>query len=458
MALIAGEPETARAIAGKLVKSLSRDAEDYWPLATLAEALLILGQEAAARTVLARARMARGGDDGAKASTILQFRRLADILGTDMEAFVTELGPRNVAVYSGHLFRGKELDAAAQETTEAQIRRRAEELFKAHNVGIAYGALAAGADIILAETALALGAELDIVLPFATERFIETSVKIGDPPGFPGRWEKRFRAILDGGQGARSLTIMDPTDPADRDLDGYFFYAFRYAAGCALQRAAMLQTRCRMVVVSDDSEPDTIAGTNRAIADWRAQGRTLDVIPYPHARPRRAPKESAASVFRPALFLWDAAPDSEDAKAMLDKFAKVAGKGLKRIDRTHRDGRLGACLIADTTEEALAAGLAVAEVARKTKQSLRIICDFGHLLGPDKKLVARLQSADDLPGLPLDCVLATEAFAAQAKFDLGERILLVPVGRAEIAPTAEESERQTIRSRPSLPIFTAEWA
>ena len=198
--------------------------------------------------------MAKGADDGAKASTILQFRRLASVLDADMEVLVNALGPRNVAVISGHMFRGKELDEAAQVATEASIRKRAEEVFAAHNVGIVYGALAAGADIILAETALALGAELDVVLPFATERFIETSVKIGDPPGKPGKWEKRFRAILEGGQGVRSLTIMDPTDPVDRDLDGYFFYAFRYAAGCALQRAAMLQTRCRLVVVSDETE------------------------------------------------------------------------------------------------------------------------------------------------------------------------------------------------------------
>jgi len=158
--------------------------------------------------------------------------------------------------------------------------------------------------------------------------------------------------------------------------------------------------------------------------------------------------------------VWDAAPDSKDAKSMLDKVAKGAGKGLKRIDRTQRDGRLGTCLIATTTQEALAAAAAIAEAARKAKQSIRIICDFGHLLGsdlePDKKLVVRLQSADDLPGLPLDCVLATEAFAAQAKFDLGEKILLVPVGRAEIAPAAEAGERHAVRSRPSLPIYTAE--
>ncbi len=406
--------------------------------------------------------MAKDADDGAKATTILQFRRLKDALAADMEVFVNALGPRNVAVVSGHIFRGDELDQAAQVETEAAIRKRAEDIFTTHNVGIVYGALAAGADIILAETALQLGAELDIVLPFATERFIETSVKIGDPPDERGKWEKRFRAILDGSQGARSLTIMDPADPAERDLDGYFFYAFRYAAGCALERAAMLQTGCRLVVVSDHAEPDSIAGANRVLGDWREHGRPFDVIPYPHARAKRPAGRRAASAFRPVVFLWDAAQDGKDGKGALDKLFNSAGKGLERVDRTHRDGRRGSCLIAGSTEEALAAAREAAKAAREAKHSLRVICDFGLVLGgdldPDKKLVARLRSADDMPGLPLDCVLATEAYAAQAKFDLGETIVLVPVGRAETMAAGEDSERQAIRSRPTLPIYTVEWA
>ncbi len=458
MALIANDGETARRIAGRLVQTLSRDAEDYWPLATLAEALLISGKTDEAEAVLARARVAQGADDGAKATTILQFRRLRDVLDIDMEVFVNALGPRNVAVISGHILRGDELDEAAQAATEALIRRRAEEIFRAQNVGIVYGALAAGTDIILAETALSLGAELAIVLPFATERFIDTSVKIGDPPGMQGKWEKRFRAILDGSQGARSLTIMDPTDPADRELDGYFFYAFRYAAGCALQRAAMLQTSCRLVAVSDQTEADSVAGANRVVADWREHDRPFDLIPYPHQRPKKG-RDQARNAFRPVVFLWDAA---QDGKGSLDKLFKAAGKTLERVDRTHRDGRCGTCLIAGSTEEALAAAPEAAKAAREAKHSLRVICDFGLALGgdlaPDKKLIGRLRSADDLPGLPLDCVLATEAFAAQAKFDLGEQIALVPVGRVETIPAGEDSERQAIRSRPSVPIYTAEWA
>ena len=39
-----------------------------------------------------------------------------------------------------------------------------------------------------------------------------------------------------------------------------------------------------------------------------------------------------------------------------------------------------------------------------------------------------------------------------------DKIMLVPVGRAEIVLAAEEGERQAIRSRPSLPIYTAERA
>ncbi|MFZ2019422.1 MAG: Crp/Fnr family transcriptional regulator, partial [Methyloceanibacter sp.] len=337
MALISGNAEVARQIAAGLIDTLHPDAEDYWPLATLAEALVIVGREAEAKDVLAKASVARGADDGAKASTILQFKRLGTVLDVDIEALVSALKPRSVAVFSGHLFRGSELDENAQQAIEADIRASAEPLLAEHNVGIVYGALASGTDIILAETALAASAELDVVLPFSTERFIETSVKIGDPSGKPGKWEKRFRAILES-QSVRSLTIMGANDPSERDLDGYFFHAFRYAAGCALQRAATLQTNCRLLVVADANGPDTIAGANRVLDDWREHGRPFDLLPYPHPRLAREQREGSLTVFRPVLFLWDAAPGIKNGNGALDRLFKLIGKGLESIERTHRDG------------------------------------------------------------------------------------------------------------------------
>jgi CRP-like cAMP-binding protein len=461
MALIAGNAEVSRQIAAGLIDTLSADAEDYWPLATLAEALLIVGREAEAKEVLAKASVTRGADDGAKASTILQFRRLGTVLDADIEALVSALEPRTVAVFSGHLFRGSELDENAQAAIEADIRTSAEPLFAEHNVGIIYGALASGTDIILAETALASGAELDVVLPFPTERFIETSVKIGDPPGKPGKWEKRFRSLLEA-QGVRSLTIMDPNDPVERDLDAYFFYAFRYAAGCALQRAATLQTTCRLLVVADTNGPDTVAGANQVLEDWRQHGRAFDLVRYPHPRVGREQRDGALTAFRPVVFLWDAAPGIKNGNGALDRLFKSIDKGRDRIERTHRDGRRGLCLIAGSTEEALETARQAVKAAREAKRALRVICDFGLVQGaklkPDKKLIAHLQSADDFPGLPTDYVLATEAYAAQAKFDLGDKILLVPIGRAEVQAASEESEKHAVRSRPTLPVYTAERA
>ncbi|ODR97378.1 hypothetical protein AUC69_12240 [Methyloceanibacter superfactus] len=217
------------------------------------------------------------------------------MLDSNLDVLIDALHPRNVAVISGHLFRGSELDAAAQDATESKIREAAEKLFAAHNVGFVYGALASGSDIILAETALKMGAEFEAVLPFNTERFVDMSVKIGDPPGEPGKWEKRFRAILDGMHGPCSLTIMDTQDPAERDVDGYFFYGFRYAAGCALQRAAMLQTACGLIVVSDNTEPDTVAGANRVFADCAGPAGPSTSFPIRTSGPR-APSAAGAKL------------------------------------------------------------------------------------------------------------------------------------------------------------------
>jgi hypothetical protein len=211
-------------------------------------------------------------------------------------------------------------------------------------------------------------------------------------------------------------------------------------------------------VAADETEPDSVAGANRVFADWRKAGRPFDLIPYPHERPARHKRERGETAFRPVVFLWDGAPGAKSTS--LDRLFKRIGKGLDSVERTHRDGRRGCCLAVETTAQALATAQAAVDAARKAKHPLRVICDFGLVLGrgpkPDKKLIARLQAADDLPGLPLDSVLATEAYAAQAKFDQGDRIKLVPVGRAEAAPSTDDGESHAVRSRPSLPIFTVE--
>ena len=206
----------------------------------------------------------------------------------------TELGARNVAVFSGHLFRGEEMDEAAQEDDRgrdqaarrslvqgAACRRRLWRARRRHRHH-------SRRDRAQARRRARHRAPLR---HRALHRDLgQDRRSTADPPANGRSASAPFST------GAKALARSPswiPTEPADRDLDGYFFHAFRYAAGCALQRAAMLQTRCRLVVVSDDGGPDTIAGTNRAVADWREHGRPLDLIPFPHARRQRATKQTA---------------------------------------------------------------------------------------------------------------------------------------------------------------------
>ena len=55
------------------------------------------------------------------------------------------------------------------------------------HIGFAYGALAAGSDILIAEELLDVGAELHVVLPFAEADFLEQSVA---PAG--QEWVRRY--------------------------------------------------------------------------------------------------------------------------------------------------------------------------------------------------------------------------------------------------------------------------
>ena len=295
MALIAGNAEVARQIAAGLIDTLHADAEDYWPLATLAEALLIVGREAEAKDVLAKASVARGADDGAKASTILQFRRLGTVLDADIEALVSALKPRSVAVFSGHLFRGSELDENAQAAIEADIRTSAEpsvgraqcrhRLWRAR---LRHRHHSRRDRARLGRRARRSAALLDRAL----HRDLGQDRRPAGQARQMGEALPRHPRSL---KACARLTIMDPNDPVERDLDGYFFYAFRYAAGCALQRAATLQTNCRLLVVADANGPDTIAGANRVLDDWREHGRPFDLIRYPHPRVGREQRGRARS-------------------------------------------------------------------------------------------------------------------------------------------------------------------
>lgn len=90
-----------------------------------------------------------------------------------------------IAVFCGHMFS----EGSAE---EAALAVRVGEALDRNGVRVAFGPLACGADIVIAEQLLARGGELNVVLPFAEDDFIAESVRCGGES-----WVSRYQACRD---------------------------------------------------------------------------------------------------------------------------------------------------------------------------------------------------------------------------------------------------------------------
>jgi hypothetical protein len=329
-----------------------------------------------------------------------------------------------VAVVTGRLFRGSDMDAAAQTAAGRHVRLAAESVLKEGRVGLLYGALACGVDIIVAEVALDLGIELHAVLPFSVPSFVELSVEIGDPPGYAGAWKARFDAAL---SCAASLTIFEDRDPQGRGLDGYFYHGFRFMAGLALIRAAALGRECRLIAATDGKAPGNIAGSDRAVEDWRAAGRPVDLIELPAAHPASGRQLNVDSGFRACVYLWDGSGGRAENRLAAEV---AAASGSQAVRFAAASSAAGVSAVLGSIE----AAIRLAEAA--CASGLHAVCDFGAVLGadgrPDPTVIAGRAVVRRLPGLPPGRPLATLSFAALAATEFGDRLDIHEVGPEEV--------------------------
>jgi hypothetical protein len=199
--LVAGDSSRARELAAAVLELLD-GADSYYTAATEAEARLLLGDQARAAAALERAGALHGGDYAAVASTRRQLRMICDYLGLDPSPLSALAGP-SVVHFCGH--RIGEREGRFPLGAEEDVAKRVAELVSDNTPGFAYGSLASGADIIWAEALLARACELHVVLPFAREEFVASSVAPSGP-----RWVQRFDRCL---QRPR-LSASQPTTPS----------------------------------------------------------------------------------------------------------------------------------------------------------------------------------------------------------------------------------------------------
>ena len=286
LAYLCGDTTRGRAVAGEVLERL--EAPDlaetpYWIAATRAEALLLRGMVAEADETLGKAiRLNRDGWSD-HATTLRQLSLICEAGGIDA-GWLDIHRPRPSLHFAGHLGIAPDASDAVSDDVTALL---AEE-----RIGFGYGALAAGADIVIAEALIAKGAALHVILPTSVEVFVAQSVT----PYGEG-WLPRFEACLAAAETVRTVTsVAGEYEPLATALAG------DVAMGAARRNAKILQSHAVQLLVIDEGSGDYGNGssTGRDGVVWgRSGARQLRLIaPRVPAVPPSATKQEGRDDLR----------------------------------------------------------------------------------------------------------------------------------------------------------------
>lgn len=453
--MLAGRTDAAKPLASEVRGLIAESGgRDYWALASDLEAALLLGDADALAHGVAQAAALADVAYADRASTIRQFRRLAQCPAIDAELVtpvIDALRPPPVLVYCGHMFV-EGCDG------EAELRQRIDAALEALGLAIAFGPLACGADIVIAEAVLARGGELNIVLPFQEEDYLAQSVR----PGGVG-WEDRYRACM-----AAAADVILATESSFVGDDNQFAYGTRVALGLAEIRARQLETSAvQLAVLSDDAAAlvrSNIAGTHADIALWRALGRETVLVEagqvdrnlsFPHVdKGPDAPERGAYSI----LFA-DYKGFSKLGEGALPAFAAMVMGAIGDVLDDFGDDILfrntwGDAVYAVISTPAIAARVAIllqerlatppAELtgaASDAVMGMRIGVHHGPIYKGFDRVVKQplwfgtevTRTARIEPVTPTGAVYCTEAFAAMLALDNAEAFSHHYVGRVALA-------------------------
>ena len=288
LSLFAGKAAQAERFARQVLSLIESDPEEgetpYWREATRAEALLVLGQEVEARAALRRAIAIQPFAWEDHAATIGQFELILAEKGLANRWLDAHRPPPSVH-FSG--IAGLASDAR-------DITRAIEDYIANTQPGFAFGALAAGADLLFAEAFLAWrdaacpAAELHVILPIPIDEFRRISVA-----AFGDHWLGRFDAAL---EQATTLKIYGLDNP---QLSPAVEYADMVAMGSALRKAQALQSRACAVTVAVEGEQ-----LRPRLASWRDNGFPLTIIEGDRSGKPRKNAPEVPTDYRLQTLVW----------------------------------------------------------------------------------------------------------------------------------------------------------
>jgi len=201
-------------------------------------------------------------------------------------AILRPLEPPGVVHYCGYrlLSGSRKVSAASESRIAAEAGRYLDSL----GIGFAYGALASGADIIIAEQVLARDLELHVVLPFAVDEFRAESVALAGE-----EWCSRFSACI---ESASSVSI---TSDSRYDGDDVLYeYGSKIAMGHAINRASFLGAKAAQLAAWDGNPGTEKAGSAHDVAVWTRAGWPSYTIRATKRRSSRSQAEPSTQMRR----------------------------------------------------------------------------------------------------------------------------------------------------------------
>lgn len=319
MWLLAGDENKAKATA-RAVLEATTGGDSYWAAVTEAECNLVLGRETYAKDALGRAGEADDSDPAARATTLRQLRLICGLVGIDPD-ILRPIFNAAVVHYCGHRITPSGSGGRFPTAEEARVAEELGKKFHEVDAGVAFGSLAAGADILAAEAILEMGAELHVVLPFGRDEFVRASVA---PAG--GEWVDRFERCLASASSVRTATTSEYLD--DPIL---FDFCAQIAMGNALVRASVLQTEPIQVAVWDGEGHGGSAGTEVDVARWRETGNESIVIAVGDGSPPSTSLATPAKRQIRGLVFADFAGFSTLSDAQVVSFQDVVMSSLAHV-------------------------------------------------------------------------------------------------------------------------------
>lgn len=254
-------------------KELNENKPDYWVLATMGEANLILGDFEQALLYYRQGVEIGKKNIGDINSTRRNARLLFDGLNIPKESVKKvehALCIPKIVVFTGHIIDSpKRRKPRFPRDKEREVYQEIYQWLKEQGPCVGYSSAAKGADILFIEAMEALGNKVSIVMPFCREQFFEESVSDEWEPA----WGERFWKIIKG-----KHEIIELNKQGTKYSDYYFQYANNIMYGLARIKAMQLDTSLVPLAVWHKEDIGKTGGSSSFIKKWLELGNEVNII------------------------------------------------------------------------------------------------------------------------------------------------------------------------------------